>query len=92
MRAAKRNGTYARPSKPKSPKPKSPRTQVCRGVLDIAPGIRKLAAEKRESKLPMIGADADLSLTERKLIKANAKFLKLLYQQALLAAREAKAC
>jgi hypothetical protein len=48
--------------------------------------------ERRENKPPMIGADHDddaatPSLTARRLIKANGKFLKLLHVEALQAIR-----
>jgi hypothetical protein len=49
-------------------------------------GVRQRAAEKRENKLPMLGT-ADNELTMRKLIKANWKFLKLLYMEKLDAVR-----
>jgi len=53
---------------------------------------KQAAIERCENKPPMIGTDDDddaatPSLTARRLVKANAKFLKLLHVEALQAIR-----
>jgi hypothetical protein len=49
---------------------------------------KEAADEKSENKLPMIGGDDDVNVTTRRLIKANAKFLKLLITEKLAHIRE----
>ncbi len=63
----------------KPPKKKPPR-----------PTARETAIEKRGQRLPMIGADADVEITTRRLIKTNTKFLALLFREALNAIKEAR--
>jgi hypothetical protein len=50
---------------------------------------KNLAADaKREAVLPMIGGDYDCAVTQRRLIAASEKFVRLLYAEAMTAIRE----